>query len=96
MASLRAAIVQRAPVLLHREETIERVLAGLEEADPAGAALVVFPETYLPAIPSTSGASRPGGDYDLSREIHGRLLANAVDLDAGDLRPVLDATAARP
>ena len=91
MPTVRAAIVQRAPVLLHRDETMERVLAGLEEASGEGAALVVFPETYLPGYPEYIWRLSPGDDYDLSREIHGRLLSNAIDLDADDLQPVQDA-----
>ncbi len=91
MTSSRVAIVQRAPVLLHREETMERVLGGLEEATGGGATLVVFPETYLPGYPEYIWRLSPGDDYDLSREIHGRLLSNAIDLDAGDLQPVQDA-----
>jgi len=67
------------------------ILAGLEEANGEGAALVVFPETYLPGYPEYIWRLSPGDDYDLSREIHGRLLSNAIDLDAGDLQPVQDA-----
>ncbi len=93
MAPVRAAIVQRPPVLLHRDETIARVLDGLEEAAAAGAGLVVFPETYVPGYPEYVWRLTPGGDYDLSREIHGRLLENAVDLEADDLLPVREATA---
>ncbi len=52
---------------------------------------MVFPETYLPGYPEYIWRLSPGDDYDLSREIHGRLLSNAVDLDAGDLQPVQDA-----
>ena len=93
MAPVRAAIVQRPPALLHRDETIARVLDGLEEAAAAGAGLVVFPETYVPGYPEYVWRLTPGGDYDLSREIHGRLLENAVDLEADDLRPVREAAA---
>jgi len=88
---VRSAIVQRAPVLLHRDETMARVLDGVQEAADAGAALVVFPETYLPGYPEYIWRLSPGDDYDLSREIHGRLIENAVDLDADDLRPVREA-----
>ena len=55
--------------------------------------LVVFPETYVPGYPDYIWRLTPGGDYDLSREIHGRLLENAVDLEGEDLRPVRDAAA---
>jgi nitrilase len=93
MPTFRAAIVQRPPALLHRDETIARVLDGLEEAAGLGAELVVFPETYVPGYPEYIWRLTPGGDYDLSREIHGRLLENAVDIETDDLQPVRDAAA---
>ncbi len=93
MTAIRAAIVQRPPALLHRDETIARVLDGLDEAVSAGAGLVVFPETYVPGYPDYIWRLTPGGDYELSREIHGRLLENAVDVDGDDLQPVRDAAA---
>jgi nitrilase len=89
--AFRASIVQRPPVLLDREASTARALEGLEEAAVGGARLVVFPETYLPGYPEYIWRLTPGGDYDLSREIHGRLLAEAVDIDAGDLQPIQDA-----
>jgi nitrilase len=89
--TFRGSIVQRPPVLLDRAASTARALEGLEEAAAGGSRLVVFPETYLPGYPEYIWRLTPGGDYDLSREIHGRLLAEAVDIDAGDLQPVKDA-----
>ncbi len=86
-----AAVFQRPPVLLDREASMVRVLEGVEEAADAGARLVVFPETYLPGYPEYIWRLAPGPDYDLSREIHGRLVEQAVDIEAGDLRPVQEA-----
>jgi nitrilase len=93
VSTIRAAIVQRPPALLHRDETIARVIDGLDEAVAAGAGLVVFPESYVPGYPDYIWRLRPGADYDLSRQVHGRLLENAVDLEGDDLRPVTDAVA---
>ncbi len=89
--SSRVAVVQRPPVLLDREASLERALATLDEAVGNGAALVTFPETYLPGYPEYIWGLRPGDDYDLSRELHGLLLANAVDLQADHLRPLQEA-----
>ena len=91
MSSIRAAIVQRPPALLQRAETIDRAVAGLEEAAAAGAQLVVFPETYVPGYPAYIWRLRPEHDYDLSRVLHGMLLENAVDLAADHLDPVRSA-----
>ena len=87
----RVAVVQQPPVLLDREASLTRALESLDEAVGNGAELVAFPETYLPGYPEYIWRLRPGNDYDLSRELHGRLLANAVDLEADQLRPLQEA-----
>ena len=94
MSTTRIAIVQRPPSLLHREETVERAVASLEEAAADGAELVVFPETYVPGYPAYIWRLTPGRDAELSRAIHRLLLDAAVDLVGGDLQP-LRAAAAR-
>src|SRR6202790_1228796 len=82
------AVVQHPPVTLHRAKTLERGVALLEEAAAAGAHLVSFPETWLPGYPEWLWRLRPGTDFELTSEIHGRLIENAVDLSAGDLKPL--------
>jgi nitrilase len=84
----RVAVVQHPPVTLHRQKTLERGVELLEEASAAGARLVSFPETWLPGYPEWLWRLRPGADYELTSEIHGRLIENAVDLNAGDLAPI--------
>jgi nitrilase len=89
----KVAVVQTPPVLLHRDLTVARVLASIEEASAAGASLIVFPEAYVPGYPTWIWRLRPGGDMALSGEIHARLRANAVDLAQGHLQAVQDAAA---
>jgi nitrilase len=91
--STKVAVVQSPPVLLHREATIAKVLASIDEAAKAGASLMVFPEAYVPGYPTWIWRLRPGGDMGLSSEIHARLRENAVDLARGDLQPVQEAAA---
>jgi nitrilase len=91
----RVAVVQRPPVLLDRARTMAVALDGLEEAAAAGARLVLFPEAYLPGYPEYVWHLRPADDGELSAELHARLLANAVDLEAGDLVPLQEAAARR-
>jgi nitrilase len=90
-SAYRVAVVQRPPVLLDRGASIDRALVAIEEAVGGDAQLVTFPETYLPGYPEYIWRLRPGADYDLSRELHGRLIANSVDLAAHDLRPIQEA-----
>lgn len=95
MGTHRAAIVQHPPVLLDRRATLERAVALLHEAADGGASLVVFPEAFVPGYPAWIWGLRPGADYDRSSELHARLLANSVDLEADGLRPLCDAAAER-
>jgi len=87
----KVAVIQKPPVLLDRNRTIETALASIDEAVRNGASLLVFPEAYLPGYPTWIWRLRPGGDMALSGELHARLRENAVDLARGDLQPIRDA-----
>lgn len=89
----KIAVIQKPPVLLDRNKTIERVLADIDEAVGEGASLLVFPEAYIPGYPAWIWRLRPGGDRALTDEIHARLRSNSVDLARGDLQPIQDAAA---
>jgi len=89
------AVIQRPPVLLDRGATIAKAVAHLHEAADGGAQLVVFPEAYIPGYPEWIWQLRPGGDYDLSAELHALLLANSVDLGSDELTPLSDAACDR-
>jgi nitrilase len=56
-----AACVQVEPVIFDRAATIERVAERTAEAAAAGAQLVVFPETFIPAYPSSAWAKALAG-----------------------------------
>jgi nitrilase len=84
----RVAVVQHPPVTLHRQKTLERGVELLEEAAAGGAKLVSFPETWVPGYPEWLWRLRPGTDFNLTDEIHGRLIENSVDLKGGDLKPL--------
>jgi len=88
---IKLAIVQTAPVFLDKQKTIELAVAKVEEAAANGADLVIFTECFIPGYPAWIWRLRPGGDWDLSQELHQKLLGNAVNLEAGDLAPLYDA-----
>jgi nitrilase len=90
----RIAVVQRPPVLLDRSATLARAVEWTAEAAAAGATLVVFPECFIPGYPSWVWRTAAGRDGALMSRWHARLLANAVDLDAGDLAPLSEAARA--
>lgn len=89
--STKVAVIQRPPLLLDREKTIERAIGAINEAAGAGATLLIFPEAYIPGYPTWVWRLKPGGDMALSGEIHAMLRRNAVDLNREDLRPLQDA-----
>jgi nitrilase len=91
--SVKVAVVQRPPVLLDRAATMGSAVESIAEAAAEGAGLVVFPETFLPGYPVWIWRLRPD-QYALTEEIHGRLLAESVDLSEGGLSPLQEAAAA--
>jgi nitrilase len=56
-----AACVQVEPAIFDRAGTIDRVAERTAEAAAAGAKLVVFPETFIPAYPSSAWAKALAG-----------------------------------
>ena len=84
----RVAVVQHPPVALHRQKTLSRGVELLEEAAAGGARLVSFPETWLPGYPEWIWGLRPGNDFELTSDIHARLVENAVDLKSDQLKPI--------
>jgi nitrilase len=84
----RVAVVQHPPVALNRPKTLARGVELLDEAASGGARLVSFPETWVPGYPEWVWRLRPGEDYELSSDIHKRLLESSVDLKAGQLKPI--------
>src|SRR5258708_19624251 len=94
--STKIAVIPKPPVLLDRVKTIEVALESIAEAVKQGASLLVFPEAYIPGYPAWIWRLKPGGDMQLSSEIHSRLRENAVDLAPGDLHPLQDASPKPP
>ncbi len=82
------AIVQKAPVFLDKAQTIDLAAQTVDEAAARGAELVVFTEAFIPGYPAWIWRLRPGTDWNLSEQLHERLLQNAVNLDADDLDPL--------
>lgn len=66
MSSLvKVAAVHAAPVFLDRTATTEKAISILREAANAGAELIAFPETYIPAFPVWAALWAPIDNHDL-------------------------------
>jgi nitrilase len=61
---VRVACVQAEPAILDRRRTLEKLAALTAEAKAGGASLVVFPETFVPAYPSSAWAKHLAGWAD--------------------------------
>jgi nitrilase len=58
---VRVACIQAEPVVLNREATLDKLEQLAAEAAAAGAQLLVFPETFVPAYPSSVWARALAG-----------------------------------
>jgi nitrilase len=59
--TVRVACIQAEPVIFDRDATIEKLAALAAEAAGEGAQLLVFPETFIPAYPSSVWAKALAG-----------------------------------
>ncbi len=91
MDECKIALVQQAPVFLDRDKTLDQAVLAAGRAAAEGAALVVFSEAYLAGYPAWLWRLRPGADWDACESLHAMLAGQAVDIDAGDLRPLCEA-----
>src|SRR5215218_10889430 len=58
---ITVACVQAEPAILDREATVDKLAVLTAEAAGKGASLVVFPETFVPAYPSSAWAKHLAG-----------------------------------
>jgi nitrilase len=79
--SVKVACVQAEPVILDRDATIEKLAGLAADAAENGAKLLVFPEAFIPAYPSSvwaralAGWSTPG-----AKEAFGQLARESVEV----------------
>jgi nitrilase len=78
---VRVACVQVEPVILERDATIEKLARHTAEAADGGAQLVVFPETFVPAYPSSRWAKALAGWADpRAKEAFARLRRESLEV----------------
>ena len=79
--TVRVACVQAEPVILQRDATIDKLAGLTAEAAREGAQLVVFPETFLPAYPSSRWAKALAGWADpRAKEAFARLRRESLEV----------------
>jgi len=78
---VKVAVVQAAPVVMHREATVEKLGRLTQEAAAQGARLILFPEAFIPAYPrGLSFGTVVGNRTDAGRRLWARYWANSVDV----------------
>ena len=78
MKSVRAAVVQSAPVVFDRDQTLEKVRALVADATRSAAELIVFPEAFVSGYPrGLDFGARIGSRTSEGRELFGRYWESA-------------------
>jgi nitrilase len=78
-APVKVACVQAEPVILDRDATIEKLARLAAEAAAEGAALVVFPEAFIPVYPSSRWAKAfAGWEDERVKEAFSRMAEQSV------------------
>lgn len=70
----KIAIIQEAPCVLDKINTIKKAVEIINSVSDQGAELIVFPEAFIPGYPAWIWRLRPGGDWGICEELHIRLL----------------------
>jgi nitrilase len=84
-APVTVACIQVEPAIFDRAATIDRVAERTAEAAGAGAGLVVFPETFVPAYPSSVWAKALAGWGDAgAKEAFALLHRESLELPSPD------------
>jgi len=91
---MRVAAIQHAPVFLDRQATIDKSVALIFEAAAEGAKLVAFPETFVAGYPAWADFTNASAFNNAEqKQAFASYLDAAVDIDRGDLDPVIAASA---
>ena len=77
--NVRLAAVQAAPVFLDRDATIDKACRLVAEAGRAGAQLVAFPESFVPAYPDWVWSVPAGQEAELA-ELYAELVDQSVTI----------------
>jgi aliphatic nitrilase len=87
MAAFKAVAAHVAPVFLDAEKTVAKACSLIAEAARHGAALIAFPETYIPAFPLWSSVVAPIHNH----EWFNRLAASSIRCPGPELERVAGA-----
>jgi len=86
----RVAVVQAAPVVLDREATLEKLERLVAEAADLGARVIVLPEAFVPAYPTSSvfGPVFGGFSDPAAGPVFRRFAENCVDVPSASIERI--------
>jgi aliphatic nitrilase len=87
---VKVAAAHLAPVYLDAARTIHKACSAIAEAARAGAQLIAFPESYVPAFPVWAAVQAPIAGHDLFRT----LAANSIAIEGEEIRQLSEAARA--
>lgn len=89
MEPFLATAVQRPPVFLDLNKSVDKASDLIAEAAQAGAELIVFPETWLPGYPIWLDVAPGAGlwDYEPATAVFRRLFQNSVEIGGTAVSP---------
>lgn len=82
--SVRVACAQIEPVIFDRDATIDKLATVAAEAAANGAQLVLFPETFVPAYPSSRWARSLAVWGEVGKELWARLARASVTVPSAE------------
>lgn len=89
--NLKVAMAQIAPVWLKREQTIDKVVTTIQDAQQENPDIIAFGEALVPGYPFwlelTGGAKF---NDPMQKTIHAHYIDQAVNIESGHLAPVCD------
>jgi len=90
--SFKVAIIQHAPVFLNIDESLKKAAGLAEEAANRGAAVIVFPETWLPGFPVwlDDAPNAALWDYAPAKTLYRLLTENSLVLAGDRFKALLD------
>lgn len=90
--AFKVAIIQHAPVFLNIDESLKKAAALAEEAANHGAAVIVFPETWLPGFPIWLDFAPNAAlwDYAPAKTLYRLLVENSLAIGSDRFKALLD------
>src|SRR5687768_12771985 len=83
----KACSAHVAPIFLDAKATVQKACSLIAEAARAGARLIAFPESFVPAFPVWAGVAAPIHNHEFFK----RLAAESIEVPGPEVQQLCDA-----